>query len=102
MAVRRKRSATRAAPRRRRMTFALHAPGAAEVALAGDFNGWDVRRHPMKKEPDGKWQKIVMLYPGRYEYKFFVDGRWQSDPAGGERQWNRFGTRNNVIEVRAR
>jgi hypothetical protein len=41
-----------------------------------------------------------MLFPGRYEYKFLVDGRWQIDPAGKQMCWNCFGTQNNVIEVK--
>ena len=29
------------------------APGAEEMYLCGDFNGWDRRSHPMEKAPDG-------------------------------------------------
>lgn len=86
-------------PKRRRTVFSVAAPVAAEVFLAGDFNGWDPRRHPMKKEADGLWKKTLMLFPGRYEYKFFVDGEWRMDDGREGRCWNCFGTLNSVIDV---
>ena len=33
--------------------FAVWAPNAASVAVVGDFNGWDPRRHPMRQTSDG-------------------------------------------------
>jgi len=86
-------------PKRRRTVFSFKAPQAGEVFLAGDFNNWDVRRHPMRKNASGWWKKIVVLPPGRYEYKFMVDGRWQIDPAAQRLCRNTFGTRNNVIHI---
>ena len=88
-------------PKRRRTVFRLNAPDAAEVFLAGDFNDWNLRKHPMQKEPGGLWKKTTMLFPGEYEYKFLVDGRWCMDPENGRMCWNRFGTQNNVIEIRS-
>ena len=87
--------------KRRRMIFYLDAPEAGEVLLLGDFNDWNLRKHPMKKADSGVWKKTAMLFPGRYEYKFLVDGQWQTDPANEQICWNRFGTQNNVIEVKA-
>jgi 1,4-alpha-glucan branching enzyme len=63
-------------PKRRKVIFSLKSPDTKEVILTGDFNGWDAAKHPMKKDNDGIWRKIVMLSPGRYEYKFLVDGKW--------------------------
>jgi len=44
--------------------------------------------------------------PGRYEYKFIVDGTWWCEPgvpdelyAGEDAVLNAFGTKNRVIEV---
>ncbi|MBA2880328.1 1,4-alpha-glucan branching enzyme [Desulfosalsimonas propionicica] len=86
---------------RRRVTFRLAAPDAAEVSLGGSFNNWNNRKHLMKKKPGGFWEKIVMLPPGRYEYKFMIDGKWCLDPANRQSCDNSFGTRNSVIEVSA-
>jgi len=87
---------------RRRVIFSYHAPEAAEVIVAGDFNGWDTGVHAMKRELDGTWKKILMLFPGRYEYKFLVDGRWCTDPLTGTACANVYGTYNNVLEVAAK
>ena len=66
--------------KRRRITLSFVAPQAREARLMGDFNGWNAKIHPMKRNDNGLWTKIVMLAPGTYEYKFLVDGEWQNDP----------------------
>lgn len=86
--------------RRRRVVFTLEAPGAKEAILMGDFNNWNVKIHPMKKGKTGEWEKIVMLPPARYEYKFLVDGEWRNDPKNGDLCQNCFGTHNNVTIIR--
>ena len=90
----------KAKPKRRRTLFHLEAPEAGEVFLVGDFNNWDVQKHPMKKEENGVLKKITLLLPGRYEYKYLVDGRWQNDSASDRFCVNCFGTQNNIIEVK--
>ena len=84
---------------RRRITFMFEEASAGQVILTGDFNQWDIEKHPMRKRPDGVWEKIVMLPPGRFEYKFKVDGQWRRDPANHHRCKNTFGTRNSVIVI---
>ena len=84
---------------KRRVSFSLVAPHAKQVFLAGDFNTWDPKGHPMKKNADGLWEKSVILAPGTYEYKFILDGQWIVDPGNGRQCPNRFGTRNSVIVV---
>ena len=86
-------------PKRRRVQFALTAPGAQKVNLVGDFNDWNEKSHPMKKDPDGTWKRTALLTPGIYEYKFLVDGNWQEDPLNPNRRHNRFGTYNCLVEV---
>lgn len=87
--------------RKRRVSFSLAAPRARAVSLVGDFNAWDPEKHPMKKSPDGVWEKSVILAPGTYEYKFFQDGQWLVDPLNDRQCPNRFGTRNSVVVVTA-
>jgi 1,4-alpha-glucan branching enzyme len=86
---------------KRKITFSLSIDTATEVALAGDFNNWSQTSHPMKKNKNDVWEKIIMLDIGRYEYKFLVDGRWQSDPRNAQVCKNSFGTTNNVLMVTA-
>ena len=52
-------------------TFAVWAPNALRVSVVGDFNGWDGRRHAMRKRVEcGVWEIFV---PGAHEgahYKY--------------------------------
>jgi len=60
--------------------FTVEAPGAERVQLVGDFNGWIMEGSEMQN--DGRfWRKVLNLHPGRYLYRFVVDGQWHSDPA---------------------
>ena len=56
----------------------------------------------MKSDGHGTWKKTLMLSPGKYEYKFFIDGAWQEDHRNSQRCLNCFGTQNNVIVLSAR
>lgn len=80
--------------------FKLYAPKAKQVSLAGSFNNWDTGSISAKKDAKGSWIARVSLRPGRYEYKFFVDGKWTEDPKCAQRSYNSFGTQNSVVEVR--
>ena len=55
----------------------------------------------MQLQEDGHWETTIALAPGRYEYKFVVDGQWLPDPLAHENVWNQHGTLNSVVEVRA-
>lgn len=78
----------------------FYAPQAKKVSIAGSFNKWDVRKTAAKKDSKGNWSAKVSLKPGRYEYKFFVDGSWHNDPCCQACVGNSFGTQNCVLEVR--
>ena len=69
---------------------------AQEVHLSGDFNNWDTGSHPIKKDKNGKWTTTLSLKPGRYEYRFFVDGNWENDPSCSSCVPNGFGSQNCV------
>ena len=87
--------------RKKVFTFTLRAPGAKEVILVGDFNGWDVNNGGirMKKSDDGIWTAGVELTSGRYEYKFIVDGEWKLDPENNQTVANGFGSLNSVKQL---
>ena len=84
---------------KRRITFKLEASEAKEAILVGDFNSWDEKKHRMKRDDKGRWTKIVTLAPGKYEYKFLVDGQWQNDPSNDQLVNNSLGTLNNILTV---
>ncbi|WP_420394490.1 1,4-alpha-glucan branching protein GlgB [Acuticoccus sp.] len=55
--------------------FAVWAPNAKRVSVVGDFNGWDGRRHVMRRRPEaGVWEMFVPdLTRGLY-YKYEIVG----------------------------
>jgi len=81
--------------------FILTMPNVSKVMVAGTFNNWNFKETPLKKgAKDNTWRRSVTLKPGRYEYKFVVDGRWITDPKNNNRSTSTMGTENSVIEVR--
>ena len=88
---------------KKRVTFQHYAPEARNISLVGNFNNWDIFSHPLKQnqngEGNGRWQKIIYLEPGVYEYRFVVDGVWQNDLQCEERRANEFGDENCVLTV---
>ena len=48
---------------------------------------------------DGRWVKELMLAPGRYEYRFVVNGEWLDDPNAKEVTPNPHGGVNAVLTV---
>jgi 1,4-alpha-glucan branching enzyme len=74
-------------------------PKAMEVCIAGSFNDWHPAATLMISLGDGKWAKELALPPGRYEYRFVVDGQWVDDPAAKETVPNPFGGFNAVLVV---
>ncbi|PYS04419.1 MAG: hypothetical protein DMG15_16035 [Acidobacteria bacterium] len=78
--------------------FTLDAPGARCVQLAGDFNSWVAEGNEMQAS-DGIWTKVVPLGPGRYEYKYVVDGRWLEDPLNINVEPAPWGGHNSVVNL---
>jgi len=99
MASKKKNTGAKPPIKRKRVTLSFQAPNAKTVLLMGDFNQWNEKKHPMKKGPDGIWEKIIVLQPGRYEYRFLVDGRWENDPGNTQICTNSFGSSNNILEI---
>ena len=84
-----------------KVQFQIDAPEAREVFLAGDFNEWDGESIRLKKKRGkhkGRFATELALEPGRFEYKFLIDGDWVCDPDKG-RVKNPFGTDNSLIDV---
>lgn len=81
------------------LTFEFYAPQAEDVRLAGTFNNWDPTKHRLRKDANGRWRLTLKLRPGRYEYRYLVDGNWENDQRPCVCVPNAFGTWNCVIEV---
>ncbi|KAI7742730.1 hypothetical protein M8C21_020305, partial [Ambrosia artemisiifolia] len=78
------------------------------VQVAGSFNGW---HHAVTLDPQPSssitdpvelsntrlWRSMLWLYPGIYEIKFIVDGKWMIDPM--KEVVYRGSIQNNVLRV---
>ncbi|MDD5166621.1 MAG: glycogen-binding domain-containing protein [Candidatus Omnitrophica bacterium] len=80
--------------------FKLYAPKAKKVSLVGTFNNWNTKGLLGKKDSKGNWTVKASLKPGRYEYKFLVDGSWWNDPSCSNVVANAFGSQNSIVEVK--
>ncbi len=83
----------------RKTRFLFKAGDAGSVKLAGDFTNWEKAPIEMTATENGDWAAVIPLQPGRYSYRFIVDGEWQDDPRCTRRVCNPFGTENAVIEI---
>jgi 1,4-alpha-glucan branching enzyme len=74
--------------------------GGSSAHLAGEFNSWSTSADPMAKQADGSFTLVKKLDPGRYAYKFVIDGsNWKEDPGAAETADDGFGGKNAVIVV---
>ena len=71
--------------------------GEKQVNLFGQFNSWDRQSLPMKDtNSDGVLEVEIPLDPGRFEYKFYVDGREVVDPVNPAKVSNGMGDFNSL------
>lgn len=69
---------------------------AASVFLSGTFNNWSTNAAPMTQTDTG-WIATIKLEPGKYAYKYIVDGEWTSDPGNALQEDDLNGDFNSVI-----
>lgn len=84
---------------KKKVSFEYYAPLARNVHVAGTFNDWNLEDYPLKKDRSGKWKVSLSLPPGRYEYRYLVDGVWENDQRPVECIPNAFGSWNCVVTV---
>lgn len=76
---------------------------AGEVLLSGTFNDWadsaDGAEVMTDADGDGLWTVSLELAPGKYLYKFIVDGEWLPDPTNPDKEDDGYGSFNSIIEV---
>ncbi|MEN2998611.1 MAG: glycogen-binding domain-containing protein [Brevinematia bacterium] len=89
--------------------FTFDRPAATTVHLAGQFNNWtqpgrdtpgtDNVSIPMQKDPKtGYWVVEWKIKPGRWQYKYIIDGGivWSEDQANPLKENDGFGGYNSV------
>ena len=81
-------------------TFTLAGHTNAEaVAIYGSFNNWIQTKNYCAKESDG-WLCRVDLAPGKYTYKFLVDGIGLNDPTNPATEADSNGLVDSVIVIK--
>jgi hypothetical protein len=88
----------------RAIAFTIDAPDASRVSLVGDFNNWDPAATPLARvSKQGRWEAVVPLTPGRYQFTYMVDGmRWIRDPRLPLATGDDFGQPTSVITITTR
>ncbi|NVO18560.1 MAG: hypothetical protein HXX13_02610 [Bacteroidetes bacterium] len=77
----------------------IYLPGfkdAINIFIAGSFNNWSTMQSPMIKLDSG-WVFKVKLQPGRYMYKFIIDGKWEPDPNNKLKEDDTYGSHNSIF-----
>jgi len=86
----------------RPVVFRLKAAEARKVNLAGSFNDWNANALEMSKTSSGDFVTTLPLAPGKYEYKFVLDGsEWIADPNNPAEAEDNHGGKNSVLNVAA-
>jgi hypothetical protein len=81
-------------------TFKLMGHTDAEaVAIYGSFNNWIQTKNYCAKEADG-WVCRLDLAPGKYTYRFLVDGVGLLDPANSATEDDAYGLTDSVIVIK--
>lgn len=81
--------------------FTFQAPDAQYVYIVGDFNKWALDENSqLERNTNSPWYKSLTLKPGKYRYKFVVDGRWIHDPDNPNREDNIFGSYDSVLVLK--
>ncbi len=71
-----------------------------QITVFGSFNAWNRNALQLTDEDgDGTYQITIPLEPGRYEYKFFIDGREVLDPQNPDSISNPFGSYNSLLTI---
>lgn len=84
-----------------KVTFAVPADIVdGEVAVVGDFNGWDPSADPLSR-CDGWLRATLTVEPGRcYRFRYLAaGGRWFNDPEVGVYEPNGMGDDNSILDL---
>ncbi len=85
----------------RTLMLTYYSPEAQNVDIAGDFNNWVVSQESkLKSTESGIWTRVIKLEPGRYRYKFVVDGKWITDPSNPQTEKDESGNINSFLEIK--
>ncbi len=86
----------------REVRIYFYYPPARQVAVTGDFNGWNPDGVPLRAAgKPGLWETTLRLKPGAYSYNFIVDGNYLvPDPNAPAQAPDGYGGTNSILLVR--
>lgn len=85
-----------------KVTFILPAGVDAKSAcLCGDFNNWDMKSTPMKKDQNENLSATINLVAGQdYKFRYCIDNtQWENDPDADAQVPNPFGSKDSIVKV---
>lgn len=71
---------------------------ARKIFIAGTFNQWSTVQNPLKKVDSG-WIAIIPIVPGKFLYKYIIDGEWKYDINNKNRERDGHQDYNSVLFV---
>ena len=81
--------------------FTFYGNDAQKVEIAGDFNNWmSSTEGQMENIEKGIWVRVFHLDPGKYQYKFVVDGKWIIDSKNPKIERDTSGNINSLLEIK--
>jgi hypothetical protein len=69
---------------------------AQKVFISGSFNNWSTMQSPMQQTDSG-WFFRIDLQPGRYSYKYIIDGKWTPDPFNKLKEDDTYSSYNSIV-----
>ncbi len=73
---------------------------ADHIFLVGEFNDWNVAVTPFAQNRDGVWRAVVDLLANRdYQFRYLVDGSWQTDSHADGWVANEYGSQNSIVST---
>jgi len=87
-----------------KVTFRLQcdgAMGAESVTLVGEFNNWDEKATPMKRQKNGDYTVTLELELDReYRFRYCIDSsKWENDWCADRYEPNPFGGYDSVVVI---
>lgn len=81
------------------LTFHYFGAPNQKVYLYGDFNDWDPFMYRMKEGAGASYKYTIRLSPGKYRYKFIVEGTAMADPLNDNKVIDIFGQTASVFTI---
>ena len=86
---------------REKVSFDWVFPNARQVFIVGSFNNWQPLATPLRNCGGNRWLLEIALEPGRYEYRFVVDGKFVDEPGLPGRAAESSGGHKSVLVISA-